>query len=60
MCTAGQMMASVQIVYDGPTPPKGTFDGILAIPSIQGAALTAPWTGLLKAFEYELPFGRLS
>ena len=60
MHMAGQMMASVTLFYDGPNPPKGTFDDVLAIPPIQGRPFTGPFTAVFDSFYHEASDGKLS
>ena len=57
ICMAGKMLASVSFVYDGPKPPKGMFDDIIAIPAMVNQTFTTTWMGLVKAFKYEPRFG---
>ena len=57
---AGQMMAFLQVFYDAPKPPKGMFDGLLAVPVLQGQLSSQSFTALLDSFDNENPFKALS
>ena len=56
MNATGQLMAFLQVFYDAPKPPKGTFDGLRAVPVLQGQLSSQSFTTLLDSFDVDSPF----
>lgn len=46
--TALQVLGTALLMYDGPSPPPGTFDMFLAIPAISNNVQTRSFTSFLN------------
>lgn len=46
---AGVQILTVLIFYNGPTPPAGLFDSLLAVPALSTDLKTRPFTDLVSA-----------
>ncbi|TDL26277.1 FAD-binding domain-containing protein [Rickenella mellea] len=54
---ATQLIADVNLFYDGPTPPPGLFDAFLTIPSVSNDAKTSTFDNFIARTSTDLGIG---